>query len=304
MATPKSGKGINQQTATEVYGPAAASSPSTTVPGPSTGKPSTANPLFDLGNDAPPPPGQTGSLTASNYIGPAGYELPDTYTVHGMTRGLADDYETDLSPQYRVGDELTPLRESWPPERIAAIQNQMVSAGLLKSRNFQLGFWDQPTMAAYRELLGYSNVSGQDYSTTLANFKATIAKFGDTTTGANRVRQPFLAELTDPNTLRDTLDAVSVRTMGRGLTEQEKAHFVDSFRSTQEQALRSKYDMAGDIDTTTGANTGAGGTYSVPDPESSASAYVKSTNPDAVKEYNYLNAFKAFQGLLSGSGIS
>ena len=284
--------------------------PTTTKPlqsNPSTGQPSTSsNALVDAagGGDPAPGPGQTGATpTVSNYIGPAGYQLPDTYTTTGMTRGLADNYETSLSPQYRVGDELTPLKDSWPAERIADIQNQMVSAGLLKARNFQLGFWDQPTMSAYRELLGYSNVSGQDSDTTLANFKATIAKFGDTTTGAHRVRQPFLAELTDPNTLRDTLDAVSVRTMGRGLTEQEKAHFVDSFRATQEQSLRGKDDMAGDVDTTTGANTGTGGTYSLPQPESSANAYIKSTNPDAVKEYNYLNAFKAFEQLLSGSGL-
>jgi len=31
---------------------------------------------------------------------------------------------------------------------------------------------------------------------------------------------------------------------------------------------------------------------------------IKQSNPDAVKEYNYLNAFKAFQSLLSGSGLS
>lgn len=297
----KSGKGINQQTASEL----ASGPPPTTAPlqsNPSAGQPS--NSLFDLGGDAPPPAGTTGSTTSSNYIGPAGYQLPDTYTTTGMTRGLADNYETSLSPQYRVGDELTPLKDSWPPERIADIQNQMVAAGLLKARNFQLGFWDQPTMSAYRELLGYSNVSGQDSDTTLANFKATIAKFGDTTTGANRVRQPFISELTDPNTLRDTLDAVSVRTMGRGLTEQEKAHFIDSFRATQEQTQQQKYDMAGDMDTTTGQYTGTGGSITTPDAESSANAYIKSTNPDAVKEYNYLNAFKAFQGLLSGSGIS
>ena len=302
MAT-KSGKGINQQTANEL----ASGPPPTTTPlqsNPSTGQPST-NSLFDLGGDAPPPAAQSGAdPTVNNYIGPAGYQLPDTYKAHPMTSGLADDYAQDLSPQYRVGDELTPLRDSWLPDRVAALQNQMVSAGLLKARNFQLGYWDAPSIAAYKELLGYSNVSGQDSDTTLANFKATIAKFGDTTTGANRVRQPFISELTDPNTLRDTLDAVSVRTMGRGLTEQEKAHFIDSFRATQEQTQRQKYDLAGDMDTTTGQYTGTGGSITTQDPESSANAYIKSTNPDAVKEYNYLNAFKAFQGLLTGSGIS
>lgn len=301
-----SGKGINQQTVKDVK---------TT---PSTGKPSTSNSLIDDLNAGagPPPPAAAGSTTTKNFIGPAGYELPDTYrndpgqAIGNMFAGVFDPntrmggLDQITTPRYSVGDELTPLRDSWPPERIAAIQNQMVASGLLKARNFQLGFWDKPTMAAYRELLGYSNVSGQDYLTTLANFKATIEKFGDTTTGANRVRQPFISELTDPNTLRDTLDAVSVRTMGRGLTEAEKAHFVDSFRATQEQAQRSKYDMAGALDTTTGAYTGAGGSVTMPDEQSSASAYVKSTNPDAVKEYNYLNAFKAFQSLLSGSGIS
>ncbi len=266
-----------------------------------------ANTLQELGGDAPPPAASTtgnSPPTTANFIGPAGYELPDSFKAHPMTSGLADDYAQDISPQYHVTDELIPLKESWSPDRIAALQNQMVSSGLLKPRNYQLGFWDAPSIAAYRELLGYSNVSGQDYTTTLANFQATISKFGDTTTGANRVRQPFISELTDPNTLRDTLDAVSVRTMGRGLTEQEKSHFVDSFRATQQQAQQSKYDMAGALDTTTGAYTGAGGSVTAPDEQSAASAFVKSTNPDAVKEYNYLNAFKAFQGLLSGSGIS
>lgn len=283
-----------------------------TTGGPSTGQPSNANPLFDLGGDAPPPPGQTGSTTSQNFIGPAGYELPDTYRVNrpGIPQNTGSagyDYNYNLSPivpKYAVGDELIPLKESWLPERIAALQKQMIAAGLLKGHNFQLGSWDAPSMAAYRELLGYSNVSGQDSDTTLANFQATIAKFGDTTTGSNRVRQPFISELTDPNSLRDTLDAVSVRTMGRGLTEAEKSHFVDAFRATQEQSQRSKYDLAGDMDTTTGAYTGTGGSVTTPDPVSDATAYVKSTNPDAVKEYNYLNAFKAFQSLLSGSGIS
>lgn len=308
MVTPKSGKGINQQTANELASGPPPAPVSTAAPNPTTPAP---NSLYDLGGGGPPPPAASTSTTASNFIGPAGYQLPDTYTAPVSSYQDADAYGSytvnlpqpvQMAPRYSVGDELTPLRDSWPPERIVQIQNQMVTAGLLKSRNFQLGFWDAPSIAAYRELLGYSNVSGNDSDTTLTNFKAIIDKYGDTTTGANRVRQPFISELTDPNTLRDTLDAVSVRTMGRGMTEAEKAHFVDSFRATQEQTQRSKYDLAGDMDTTTGAYTGTGGSVTAPDPESDANAYIKSTNPDAVKEYNYLNAFKAFQSLLSSSG--
>src|SRR6476646_8524426 len=91
---------------------------------PATGKSAPGGSSQDLinqaggGNDAPPG-ATTQNTTTQDYIGPAGYQLSDTFRAHPMTVGLADDYAQDLAPQYRMGDELTPLKDSWLPERIA-----------------------------------------------------------------------------------------------------------------------------------------------------------------------------------------
>lgn len=280
-------------------------------PTPST-PPTTVNP--QLAPPIPPPVGGNTSpnSTTINYLGPAGYQLPDNYQTQPVSSYQDSDangpYTVNLAtpvsmaPRYKQGDELYPPQNNYDPTAIASLQNQLVSSGLLKPRNFQLGQWDQTTMLAYRELLGYSNVAGLPYAQSLANMKSIIAKYGDTTqTGS--VRQPFLPQLTDPAALKDTLDAVSVRTMGRGLTPAEKDAFVSSFQGMQTTAQQTRYDNQGNYDPNTGAYTGSGGSDTQPDASGQAAAYINQTNPDAVESYNYLNAYKAFDQLLHGSGL-
>lgn len=240
----------------------------------------------------------------TEYIGPGSSRLgggyratnPDAVTsgVYEPYRGPATRGPVETPPRYALGDEWEPQTKSWAPERIADIQAQLVDAGLLDPDDYQRGFWDQESATAYRQLLGYSNVSGLDSHQTLQRIGEVKAKFGSTADKAGKVRQPFISELADPVELSDLLDDVAVRRMGRGLSPEEKARFSDSFRGLQESEQRKYYEASG-----SGLPGGPGGSVTMPDAGARAQEFVTSTRPDDVAAYQYLQAFKSFENLLS-----
>ena len=253
---------------------------------------------FDPGE----PPGG-GDLDEIDYIGPGTSRLSGDYRAvnpNAITSGTYEPYRGPATrgpvatpPRYALGDEWTPQTQSWSPERIADMQAQLVDAGLLDPDDYQRGFWDQESAQAYSQLLGYSNVSGLDSHQTLQRIGEIKSKYGGTKE-KGRVRQPFISELADPAALNDLLDDVAVRRMGRGLTPEEKARFSDSFRGVQEAEQRKAYEMSG-----SGLPGGPGGSVTMPDASSRANEFVTENRPDDVAAYQYLQAFKSFENLLS-----
>lgn len=243
----------------------------------------------------------------TEYIGPGSSKLGSGYRAKPVIKdtffdpsimgesGTPQPYTrtAEVAPRYAIGDEWSPQTQSWSPERIADIQAQLVDAGLLDPDDYQRGFWDQESATAYRQLLGYSNVSGLDSHQTLQRIGEVKAKFGSTADKGAK-RQPFISELADPTELNDLLDDVAVRRMGRGLTPEEKARFSDSFRGVQESEQRKYYEASG-----SGLPGGPGGSVTMPDARSRANEFVTSTRPDDVAAYQYLQAFKSFENLLS-----
>ena len=247
-------------------------------------------------NLTPPPGGDDDEI---DYIGPGTSRLSGDFRASGpSTSGIYEPYRgpatrEQVPPRYALGDEWAPQTQSWSPERIADIQAQLVDAGLLDPDDYQRGFWDQESAQAYRQLLGYSNVSGLDSHQTLQRIGEVKSKFGSTGDKA-KVRQPFISELTDPVALSDLLDEVAVRRMGRGLSPEEKARFSDSFRGLQESSQRQAYEMSG-----SGLPGGPGGSVTQPNAQARAEEFVTSSRPDDVAAYQYLQAFKSFENLLS-----
>ena len=253
------------------------------------------------------PPGGGEEEDETEYIGPGSSRLgssfrattKDTRTHHFDPTTMGESGEpvpylttttAQVPPRYALGDEWSPQTQSWSPERIADIQAQLVDAGLLDPDDYQRGFWDQESATAYRQLLGYSNVSGLESHQTLQRIGEVKSRFGSTADKAVK-RQPFISELTDPMALSDLLDDVAVRRMGRGLTPEEKARFSDSFRGLQESSQRQAYDMS--------APDASGGSVTTPNPQARAEAFVTENRPDDVAAYQYLQAFKSFENLLS-----
>ena len=260
---------------------------------------------FQVPNDplagyAPPPP-VSGGVDETEYIGPGSSRLTSGYRAMpqkpggrlGVARSPSEYVKSQVAPRYKLGDEWEPQTKSWSPERIADIQAQLVDAGLLDPDDYQRGFWDQESASAYRQLLGYSNVSGLDSHQTLQRIGEVKAKYG-TTADKGAKRQPFISELADPTELSSLLDDISVRRMGRGLTPEEKARFSDSFRGLQESEQRKYYEASG-----SGLPGGPGGSVTMPDAGSRAEEFVTSTRPDDVASYQYLQAFKSFENLIS-----
>lgn len=260
----------------------------------------------DYGIGAPPPSAEEDD---EKFIGPGSSQLGGGYranvqrsTTHWFdptTMGESGDpapyartYTEPIPPRYHVGDEWLPQTNSWSSEKIADLQSQLVDAGLLDKRAYQRGFWDDTSAAAYRKLLGYSNVSGLDDQSTLSRFREVQAKYGATET-AGATRQPFLARKTDPEYLQNLLDDVSVRTIGRRISPEEKARFATAFNESQVAVQRQEYDMTG-----SGLPGGEGGTVTDVEPGAQAEKFVRENNPGEVKEYDAIQRYKQFQALL------
>lgn len=256
-----------------------------------------------------PPPPPSADEDEETFIGPSGTQLGSGYranvahrTTHffdpaamgesGEPVPYSRSYTTPVPPRYHVGDEWAPQTNSWRDERIADLQSQLVDAGLLDKGKYQRGYWDDTSAAAYKKLLGYSNVSGLDDQSTLSRYREIQAKYGATeTTGATR--QPFLGRNTDPEYLKNLLDDVAVRTIGRRISPEENAQFVTAFNQSQVAVQRQEYDLTG-----AGLPGGTGGTVTDVEPGAQAEKFVRDNNPQDVAEYDAIQRYKQFQALL------
>lgn len=119
--------------------------------------------------------GPTGNL-------PFGFEAVRTDPTQAATEGLqmqrdrqgrqGPNRSTTVPARFFQGDELNPA--GWSEERRAALQEQMVSAGLLDADSYYVGMWDENSIGAYKTILGYSNLWGTDPEETLNRLQAAL----------------------------------------------------------------------------------------------------------------------------------
>lgn len=225
---------------------------------------------------------------------PYSYDIPDSqsseYGFSGHTSGAT---LIDTPPRYAVGDQWKPMTESWAPERVADLQSQLVDAGLLDKTKYQRGYWDSSSANAYEKLLGYSNASGLDDSTTLRNIQQIKSKYGSTDE-SGPTRQPFISQRRDPEALKSLLGAVSTRIMGAPLSPEEEDRFVTTFNDMSDTAQRAAYTASG-----SGLPGGPGGIDQEIDPEAQAQKYLRETHPKDIVRHDVVDRFNQFQSLLS-----
>lgn len=195
-------------------------------------------------------------------------------------------------PSFFEGDENLPAVTA--PEKIAMLQRQMASVGLIGPKvKFRLGVWDEPTRNAYRDLLAFANSRGMDDDRAALDVYANSqAAMGADITGEQPEREPLVKRLPNPDDLRATFDTVARATLGHKADDALIGRMVSSYQQavgTQQEALY---------------NAGAaGGTVTEPaDPRTYAEQQIRSADPNAAAAHDAVGLYGDFLKLWSGRG--
>lgn len=130
-----------------------------------------------------------------------------------------------VTPRYATGSEYR--MRSLSPERIAALQSTLVSAGLIgKKQTFRIGVWDEVSASAYRKVLAYANQGGIDEDTALSELQYNglggLAGPGDQTP----IKQGRVQTVTPATTLEQQVQQTAQDRLGRKLRKDEVTKFV------------------------------------------------------------------------------
>lgn len=183
-------------------------------------------------NIPPPPPPPASKTNAPKPLG-----VPDDYIAPGgrgkvpfRGMGVPSTYQKPGQlPRYYDGDEFLPA--SFSPEKIAALQRELATAGLIGPKTkFRVGLWDEATRGAYKNLLEYANASGADEKTALKRYaEAGLVDPSGETEG----RAPLTIKKTSPTDLFAIADTVARTKLGRKLTDKEKAAMTSAFQARE-----------------------------------------------------------------------
>lgn len=209
---------------------------------------------------APPPPA---SDDGAGLGVPAGFQSPNG------------------TPIYSEADVARPI--AWSPTQRADIQARLVAAGLLDPDDFQPGVWNSNSANAYRALLTNANIQGKTATTLLdeAAVDPQILGKGKTSQQAAPVvaggnvggGDVFRINQSDPATVRAVAEKAARSVLGRRLTKDELAAFVNEFTAAEqaEQAKvnsqlagadRAKFDATNASNTQTANARASGGVVS------------------------------------------
>lgn len=229
-----------------------------------------------------PPPTPVPSSTGQVYIGvdtgsdleTQGYQVRRTGPWHIPTVGTVAK-----KPLYKVGylnskdfaRELNDLN----PDTIYFYQQRLNAVGLLDK--FTPGQMDTATRNAFKSLIGQANQTATTWQKALQDSEAAGGYSPDGAGGGSgSQRQPFVATLDDPATLRVVFQNVARETYGRNLPDDEINSMVDAWRNVEYQRQKSYYDMQDTGGTVDNPNT------SQADAEAFAQAQIKANHPNEV----------------------
>lgn len=166
----------------------------------------------------PPPPPPEKAATKAPLGVPEGYTVPGPKTADVLGVSVRVPGTQMVQPRYRSGDEFTPAR--LPPDRIAAAQRALLSAGLIGPKTkFRVGVWDEPTRSAYKNLLEFANTYGYTEDQALEVYAQSPEVNASGITGADLPA----VKLTHRDDVRGVADTVARAVLGRNVP----ADFVD-----------------------------------------------------------------------------
>lgn len=223
-----------------------------------------------------------GAYVDSNPQGSEGTQGPGTASSYGHLPGSGQQMEL---PRYFDGDQWVPA--SLPPDQLAMLQKKMVSAGLLKSGEAQLGIWDTASMGAYTKLLAYANASGMDSVTALDRWGQQHIL------DPNAGKAPLQVHLSDPGELAQVFRAAVISTRGEGWATDKINQMVAAYQGVERTAQTQAYGMQ---------DTG-GTVVQPPSPTSFAQTQVRKEDPLGAQEHDVIGQggpLDAFRQMLGG----
>lgn len=192
----------------------------------------------------PPPP-----APPAESKGPSPLGVPENYTVPGgrspvPIRGFGAPSTYQLPPQtprYFEGHEFIPA--SFSPEKIAMLQREMATAGLIGPKTkFRVGLWDEPTRNAYKNLLEYANSAGLDERAAIKQYAQ--AQLLDPSGEDGATRKPLTIKKSNPTDLFAIADTAARARLGRKLTDKEKAAMASAFQAQEVAEQTTDYNQA------------------------------------------------------------
>lgn len=211
---------------------------------------------------------QQGPQSLGSVPGPLGvpgdyYTLnPDgSYTKHSWAAGPFPDnrppgspvassgYGTNryVNPTFFEGDEIAPA--SWGPARIADLQRALAAAGLIKLSDVQLGYWDQATQDAYKEVLIHANRAG------ITNVMAAFGDLMATRQQYGAPSQNLPVTVTNPDDLKKAFRQAMVDQVGHVRDAGQIDRMVQAYQQTERDYQQQQYAAQ---------QAGTGGTLTAP----------------------------------------
>lgn len=146
--------------------------------------------------------------------------------------GRQVDVTVEIPPTFEEGTEYAIYRR--PPEQIAALQADLVRAGLLDEESYRPGFVgggvDDPTLVAVRLVMSYANRAG--YTRLEDAMRAYIAAgYGELDDRDTAARLP--APVSNADDLRQVFRAAVIDSLGQGWSQDQIDGLVDVYQAAE-----------------------------------------------------------------------
>lgn len=234
-------------------------------------------------SDAPPAP----IITET---GPSPIGVPQGYTQPGW-------YNPDGQIRYHDGDQFMGANQS--PAEIANLQRSLAQAGLLDA--FHMGVWDDPTAAAFEQVLAYANQTGLPWERALRQMLqgdiTTVDENGNLISGAGGGAGgggQLQIRVSDPATLRATFKQTAAAMRGQALSDQQIENMVAAYQAVERRSQEHAYAAS--------EAAGATGRFEIvdpPDPQTWAEEEVRRIDPSGVMTRDTLDRMDQFFALIN-----
>lgn len=203
-------------------------------------------------------------------------------------------YYGTKKPLYKVGyqnsKQFSAELNNLDPNVILLYQQRLNASGMLDT--YTPGKLDKVTRGAFKELLTQANQSATTWQSTLQDIEAS----GGVTQKPEAPRDPFVAKLDDPTTLKETFQAAAQSIYGGDLPDSEIDAMVNSYRAQQMSKQQAAYDTDGNP---------AGGTIETEtDPTAFAQAEIKTAHPDQINRVKFQDTLGNIMKGLSSQGVA
>lgn len=232
---------------------------------------------------------QVGDASLSSPIG-----VPPDYVVTRDQLEIRDPFGSvaqkakheQITPRYFDGDDWAPA--SLPPVKIRQLQQDMIAAGLIpKGAEYRIGYWDDTSRLAYRQLLGEANGSGFSARQQLM--------MRQNTEDTNRKTETAVYLRPDPATVRGNVRQLMRSYLGEDREPSSKE--LEALGATFEQFNRQAFNaqVAADVAQT----AGTGGTVQDVDPSAQFEEFFRQRyQPEIQHQRDVVDMSKSRESLL------